>query len=431
MRCCPSRLACLAVGLLMLGLTASGAVAVEVFFIGTPNSDYDTGSNWSSGAVPAVPDDATIGDDVNNPSAVASLTTTPVAHQDFRIGKNGASGTLNHSAGTLATNNWAFIGVDSTASSASSGTYNLTGSASYAQTTAVEARFEIGGRGDGTNPAQGLVHVDTTGTMTTNNASVGTTGSGRFELLNGTHEAAGFLNIGTGFDGLDGGTGVYEQTGGVLNVNGGPAPFGAAGWFSIANGSASTGTYNLSGGTLNQSIDFLTVGDNGNGTMNVDGTSGSPDVNITGSGIIVGRNVGATGSLNITGGGASIDTTDLIVGLTNDLNPGGSGTLSFSSASNVSAILASGNVALGDASLLVDLETLPPPAGAVLLIDVGGTLTGEFNGLPAGSVVPGSGGRVISYTFGDGNNIALVPEATSLALLVLAAAGGCLWRRKV
>ncbi len=380
------------------------------------------------------PEAATVGDDVNNPTATASLMTSPSTIGDFRIGKNGATGVLNHSAGTLTSDNWAFIGVDSTAAGASAGTYNLTGAASFVQDTSAERRFEIGSRGDLANPAQGLVHVDTTGSITTNNTSVGAGsagavagqgGSGRFELVNGTHEATGFLNIGNGFDGLDGGTGVYEQTGGVLNVNGGMAPFGAAGWFSIANGANSTGTYNISGGTLNQSIDFLSIGDNGNGSMTVDGSSGTPDVNVGAGGIIVGRNGGSTGHLTVMGGGGTIDTTGLIVGLNSDLNAGGTGTLTFIASGGMSPIIASDNVSLGDANLIVDMEYMPPPAGDILLVDVGGTLTGEFNGLSQGAAVPGSGGRFISYTYGDGNNIALiVPEPATLLFTILAMGWG-------
>ncbi len=430
----------LAIGLVAVCLSVSSVTAVEIFFTGASGSDYDTGSNWSSGAVPASPDDATIGDDVNNSSAVANLMTTPVAPNDFRIGKNGASGELNHSAGTLTTNNWVFIGVDSSANGASSGTYNLTGTASYVQDTTGERRFEIGSRGDLANPAQGLVHVDTTGSITTNNTSVGggstgamagQGGSGRFELVNGVHNATGFLNIGNGFDGLDGGAGVYEQTGGELNVNGGIAPFGAPGWFSIANGSQSTGTYNISGGSLNQTIDFLTIGDNGNGTMNVDGTSGTPDVNVGAGGMIVGRNPGSTGMLSVVSDGATIDTTNLIVGLKDNLEAGGVGTLSFTSASGVSPIFASLDVILGDANLIVDLETNPVPFDDVLLVDVGGSLMGEFNGLSEGAAVPGSGGRFITYAYGDGNDIALiVPEPSAVLMLILAAAGGVYWRRR-
>lgn len=410
---------------LSLFVTVNSSTAQERFFTGATSSDYDTGSNWDSGSVPADPESATIGDDVVNSAAVATLMTTPAAHFDLSIGKNGGSGELNHSAGSLTSNNWAFVGVDSTANSASSGTYNLTGSASYTQVSTGEQRFEIGGRGDTTNPAQGLVHVDTTGSMTTANTTVGVNGDGRFELVNGTHNVEGFINVGSnGFDVQEPGVGVYEQTGGVLNVNGGTAPFGSTGWFSIGNFAGSTGTYNMSGGTMNMSIaDFLSIGENGDGTMSIDGTSGSPDVNVTGGGMVVGRNVGSTGAINILSDGATIDTTLL------DVGPEGTGTLSFTSASGVSPIAASADVLLGDANLVVDLET-NPVVGDVLLVDVGGTLMGEFNGLVEGASVPGSDGRFITYQYGDGNNIALVPEPAALTLLGLAMIGFGVWRRK-
>ena len=67
----------------------------------------------------------------------------------------------------------------------------------------------------------------------------------------------------------------------------------------------------------------------------------------------------------------------------------------------------------------------------MLLIDVGGTLSGAFAGLPEGAVVPGSGGRTITYTYGDGNNVALViPEPTAVALLLVGLGVGVTRRRK-
>ena len=98
----------------------------------------------------------------------------------------------------------------------------------------------------------------------------------------------------------------------------------------------------------------------------------------------------------------------------------GEGTLRFTSASSVSPIVVLEDAYLNDGStagfakLEVDLETNPAPAGNILLVDVGGTLTGEFMGLPEGAAVPNSGGRTITYTGGDGNDIYLIdPNAIS------------------
>ena len=81
----------------------------------------------------------------------------------------------------------------------------------------------------------------------------------------------------------------------------------------------------------------------------------------------------------------------------------------------------------------MDLETDPPLAGDVLLVSVGDTLTGEFNGLSEGAAVPGSGGRFITYAGGDGNDIVLSaipePSALCLALAGLLAATGSRRRR--
>lgn len=65
-----------------------------------------------------------------------------------------------------------------------------------------------------------------------------------------------------------------------------------------------------------------------------------------------------------------------------------------------------------EAQLLVDLSAMPA-SGDVLLIDKqsAGGYPCVFRGLPGGSPVANSGGRSISYTAGDGNDIALIVPA--------------------
>ncbi len=71
------------------------------------------------------------------------------------------------------------------------------------------------------------------------------------------------------------------------------------------------------------------------------------------------------------------------------------------------------------ASLGVDL-TGGDPGGDLLLIDLDGLLTGQFTGLPEGTLVPGANGRFITYDYLGGGDVALVVPEPSFVVMVLA-----------
>lgn len=214
--------------------------------------------------------------------------------------------------------------------------------------------------------------------------------------------------------------------------------FGATG-----GGGGGTATLNQGVGTSNGGDDkgSIIVGLGGHGTLNIDGSAGSVVVNA--NAILVASDAqtpdtpgNSSGLVKVTGAGATITVADsLTVG-------DGDATFEYVSASSISSIDVVGDVDIDDATLIVDLLTSPPAAGDLLLIDVGGSLTGTFAGLAQGAAVPGtntgSGAYTISYTFGDGNNIGLVapgaltavPEPTSAALCLLATVGFAGGRRR-
>lgn len=290
---------------------------------------------------------------------------------DIRVGFNGAVGNVDHVAETLHAQSWVFIGVDG-----GQGTYNLSGNARLSQGADFEQRLYIG-----------------------------------FGSNEDGHNSLGELNIGTGHDspsvlanalhiGSEGATGVVNQTSGTHDVNK---------WAVVGASTDSFGEYNLSGGTLNQNENWLTVGEKGSGTLTV---SGQSRVNANDLGIIVGRNDTGVGKLSIVGGQNSVHSSgDLRLGVDGNNNQtDATASLDFVSQPDVSAIMIDGDVALntGKANLTVDFVTSAPPPGDILLIDIGGTRLGEFAGLPEGTVVPNSGNRTITYVFGDGNDIGLL-----------------------
>ena len=473
---------------LMVTITCSTSQAVV--WDGDPNvsGDFNDPNNWTGNTLPGTdndpdpnivnPEDAIIGEDttLGNP-AIVSLAGAPaepdpnnyVGIGDLRIG-NGQDGvgTFNHSSGDLVTGpfKWSFIGADGSGIAPSIGTYNLSGDATFTQTLMGDPfapQFHIGiggGRRDfdvGDLRNEGYLNVSDNAVFTVNNLFVGSN---------------------------DDNYGEITQTGGTVN---------SEAWISIGRENGAQGVYNMSGGNLNVTIDGITVGESTGATGEMH-LSGDATVN---SGLLqVGRSLvsdpnnggGSTGLLTVTGDQVGVTVGGLCIGATCSFDPNGlqstitdgEGTLRFiSNASGVSAIKTLNGYVLNDGSdpngvggfakLEVDFSTAPP-AGDILLVDVdaGGiagdfdmsgtvdgldfllwqtdpnvgdladwetnygssgsasaTTIGTFMGLPEGAVVPGSGGRVISYVFGDGDDIGLValpalasvPEPSTVLLL--------------
>jgi T5SS/PEP-CTERM-associated repeat protein len=382
-------------------LFSLSSVSLGQDFFNAATGDWDVASNWASGALPA---GGTLPDGSNNRTyvgstaggmATATATISGVLTQpavgELRIGSSadggaatGTVGVVNHSAGTLDPQGWSFVGHDA---GMNLGTYNLSGGTLNSGSVLA---LGVAGGGDNT----GVMNVSGNAVLNTN------LGDGGFAI---------------GWD--LGNEGELNQTGGTINSN----------WVTVgANSAGTTGTFNMSAGQFN--ANGLTIGENdgATGTTNV---SGMADMNLTD--LLVGRNDGGTGTLNVIGSGSTIDVSNnFFVGL----NDGGgettaTGTVSFTAdSSGVTAIVA-GNVSLsGDGSnLVVDMTSHPNgdcsvgPCTDILLVDNmgAGAVSGIFDGLAEGTPVANSGGRVISYLFGDGNDIGLVfvPEPSSILMI--------------
>jgi hypothetical protein len=154
---------------------------------------------------------------------------------------------------------------------------------------------------------------------------------------------------------------------------------------------------------LTVNTDFMTIGGNSgaSGTANVSGNS-----TISTPSLAVGRfGEQATGHLKLEGSSISLNTGlfEVAVDDLNDFASDGvfkrddsTGTVEFiADAGGVSPVVASGDVHLNDgsvigsANLVVDMSAAP--TGDLLLVDVGGTLHGEFAGLSEGASVPNRG----------------------------------------
>lgn len=211
--------------------------------------------------------------------------------------------------------------------------------------------------------------------------------------------------------------GSNDDNEGTVNQSGGTVV--AQNWLSIGREGGAKGVYNMTGGQLAVTNDGITVGESsgGTGSMSISGSS------VVDSGRLrVGRSLavdgdtgaGGTGDLTISGSAADITVGFFDVGSNDGTLTNGEGTLTFEAdGSGFSTLEVLNDVTLNDGSVegFADLFIDGSiPSGDHELIDVGGLLTGTFRGLAEGASI---GTHTLSYTFGDGNDIGLIDPNNS------------------
>ncbi len=455
------------------GLCAVGACQ-DTIFTGTTSNDWDDPTNWDSGVLPGPADNLRIGDfNSGNTPVTAEITgdlTSPVVG-DIRLGFGVLSeGTLNQSAGTLSTRTgdgvttggaWSFIGADGVNGAGATGTYNLSGTGAFV------ADIGVAGVVDTFDPnfGPGEFHL-----------GIGSDGSGSpgdnlgtLALSDSASFTANRMYVGSN----DGNTGVVNQSGGSLYVDDWLAvgrTGGATGTYNLSGGSLTVANDWLSIGESGAGEAALFARSSGMVAI-----SGDAVVDVPTGGIAVGRfgarndrpetpeveaeQGGTDAEMSISGSNASISTAVLTVGYDGSNNGRFDGffvkndidaTLEFvADAGGVSPIsvvgpragnpddeLGGASVWLNDgvddpafcadpvnpldscgmATLVVDLSAYASTAD-VKLIDVApdGSVNGTFTGLAEGALVPGAGGRTITYMGGpDSNDVMLVGLQTGV-----------------
>jgi len=427
-------------------LGAPLALAVDNLWTGAVNSDYNIPGNWSLERVPAFPNGQPPPDDFDD-AIINTLTNFPILSadqaarpRDIRIGSEAdTTGRLDHRSGNASTGegNWMYAGV-----SGGTGTYNLANTAGTGGTftgfaigsgnltvggTTNDARFYIGGDDAGGDGGTGTVNVNTSGTLSmTNDLSVGAqTGTGVFNLDNGTVTSGSVAAGAWTFIGQEGGTGTLNMSGGsissfgrfyvgrngaangTVNMTGGTITKETGEVFAVAEGS-STGVFNQSGGTVSAGDGEFWVGQAGGstGTYNLSG-SGTLNVN---NWVAIGRNGGNGtfnmdgGTFNKTGGGNFIVSDHATAVLTQTdgtintngcevwVGSGGTGTGTYTMEGgtlNVSNWLAIGREGPG---------VLNQSGGIITKTGAGGTSIGNFNG---GSGIATVSGGLLDVQTGD------------------------------
>lgn len=304
------------VGVIVLN---SSAMAGDVFWDGSTDNNWNTADNWSANRVPSKSfdqDNAIINSLTNFPVITADLSTTP---RDIKVGTvSGPTAQLDHRAGSVTAGSdalgrdWVVIGED-----AGNGIYNL------ADTSAGGGTLTSFGTGSGSLTAQRLYVARKFSTnVPTGEMAVNTTG---------TVKVFNDMYIG------DGGIGTLNWDAGTLERN------GDGGWMVVGQGGASgNGTFNISGGTINAASDTNVgkdVGSTGSltlsgGTYNAGGIWAGRDGG-TGTWTVSGENTQLTssGEVYVGGNAGSIGTFQInsgTVALNNWVNvgrDGGTGTL--------------------------------------------------------------------------------------------------------
>jgi len=360
----------------VLCLSLATSYSADNLWTGATSTDWNDPANWAAGGVPdtAFGDNAVVSlDSPNMATITADIAFTP---NDINVT---AGARIDHQAGVAGTANgsWMAVGMDTNASR-----YNLadtsavgTGVSGYGQGTGtlnVTGNLNLAAWGGNRN---GTININTTGALNVTGAlrigndggSIGVInlesgsvlvsnsdstwggnennfGSGggvaTINISGGSLTASKFLRLGndrgigtvniTGgsltvggaddiFIGRDKGTGVFHQSGGVVDFNHNTF---------IANGNnqsdPTSGTYNLHGGTLNVRREFVIgrEGASATGTLNMTGGT------ITKTGdekMIVGHNNGK--GFVVHSGGTITANNELYIG---NENAGASGTYTLS-----------------------------------------------------------------------------------------------------
>jgi len=222
---------------------------------------------------------------------------------------NASTGTLNQSGGTNTVTSLLTLGYQA----GSSGTYNLSGGSLVANSVV------IGDGGTGTfNQSAGtsvqcinLFLGYSAGGIGTYNQTGGTnTVDGIFYLghdlgSSGTYNlSGGILTAGYGYIGSEG-VGVFNQSGGIVRISDN---------LQLGYYPGSSGTYNLSGGSLFTST--LYVGKEGTGIFNQSGGSTTIERTSPVSGLYLGYFSGSSGTYNLSGGSlwAPAETIGVLTG---------------------------------------------------------------------------------------------------------------------
>lgn len=346
---------------------APAAFGVQNSWIGT-TTDWNTPGNWSLGRVPKNPNGASSGDTFDD-AVVNTLTNTPVLGanaggnpRDIVVGgTGGTTGRIDHTAGTISSSGWLYIGQNG-----GNGTYNA------ANTAATGGSFTSFGLGGASLTSTGRLLVGT-----------GAGSTGAFNL----NTSGTFTVNGTGYIGDNGGTGTVNVDGGTLNFNG---------EFRLGQGNGTHGTARLSGGTIS-SNNWIGIGASGTGQGALVISGGT--FNKTSGGAFIIGDGSSTGTITQTGG--NLNTTDFAIGR------GATSTASYTISGGTAVMTAAFSIGTGGsvASLTISGGSVTKKVGAGDLTVGDGAAAGVTTALTVnGGILDVQTGSLRLGTSGSGNS---------------------------
>lgn len=324
--------------LLFLPVTVAGtaAFALDDFWTGATDTDWNTGTNWNGGVAPSAGGDTgriNI-DGTGGGLLINAAQTVPNGVGSIRMGAGGSpannamDATIQQTASDVNVADFVLIGdqPDHT------GTYTWNISGGSLNTASGE--IVIGKEATGVLNASGTSVIDTgtnslllgeepggVGTLTVSDNAKVTSAEGLFAIRVG-----------------ESGSGTVMQTGGTVEAT--------AALIEIGREPGGMGTYDISGGTLS-SVNKLTLGREGTGELSVSGT-GTVDVRS----LVMGD--AGTGNITQTGGSVLVATSSNIGGAGGTQSSAGFATYDMSDGvftSTVRLLLGRGNVDAGGNSL--------------------------------------------------------------------------------
>ena len=307
------------------------------------------------------------------------------------LGHEGGEGTLNMSGGTITNAAEFYVGIDDNAHThTSKGVANLIGSTPGSITAGTTIWIGRNG-GNGTVSISGaaatsLISADVIkiGDGGVGNGGAQTSGTLNIDNPNALVRSANAISVG-----LNGGIGLVSQTAGsLIETNQ---------WLTLAGGGGSTGTYNLSGGTVTSN--FVEVGADGTGTFNIGGTG-----SVAANQFTVGTRATGVGLVTVNAGGSVVTNGTIFLGGDQGGAGPGSGTLNILGgtvqATNVIASTRAASLKLDAGTLVANanesdfLRGFSNSGGhsAIVLAGPGGTIdtNGKTVGITAGNVITGT-----------------------------------------
>ncbi|WP_425398732.1 beta strand repeat-containing protein [Aeoliella sp.] len=431
-----ARLAYVFCSVLLIAFIATPTQA-DTTWLGTNSSDMTDVGNWNNG-LPSADNGAMIINDITSNIPVMTSDITLGWDLDIGTGAN-TSGRLDQTSGLMSTGegNWVRMGFND-GSGPATAIYNLADTSGTGGTFTGYAMgsgsLNVGGSTQNGKVNLGwdanttsTLNVNTSGTIAAGEIEVGSTGGGptsTFNIDNGTVDVMGNFEVGGDQFSGHGGNSFFNMSGGTINtgneffvggwgtaaaqLTGGEINSNA--WFVVGRDGASNATLDMSGGTINAAIDnvdsFLVIGAfaGSNGTLNLTGGTINTGDGDTTTNMLIAEN--GNGTLNVIGSSSSVNVSgDLKLGLLNsNADSDAIGTIGFTAdASGFTTVSVGGNVNLSSPDgdfLTVDLSGYTGAHTDMLLID-GVTSAGEFTGLFQGDSVGMDGNNneyFIDYT---------------------------------